>query len=68
VARKKGASCDIALSLLYGGILEILPKCSLKSKDFEVVVTCAKGKSKKKFTTYKGYEFRVKCPAGYKKK
>lgn len=68
VAIKKGASCDIALSLLYGGILEIFPKYSLKSKDFKVVVTCAKGKLTKKFTTFKGYEFRVKCPSGYKKK
>jgi hypothetical protein len=68
VAIKKGASCDIALSLLYGGILEIFPRYSLKSKDFEVVVTCAKGRLIKKFTTYKGYEFRVKCPTGYKKR
>ena len=68
MAIKKGASCDIGLSLLYGGILEIFPKYFFKSKDFEVVVTCAKGKLKKKFTTNKGYEFRVKCPAGYKKK
>lgn len=68
VAIKKGASCDIALSLSHDGTLEIFPKYSLKSKDFEVVVTCAKGKLIKKFTTYKGYEFRVKCPAGYKRK
>jgi len=68
VAIKKGASCDIALSLSHDGTLEIFPKYSLKSKDFEVVVTCAKGKLTKKFTTYKGYEFRVKCPAGYKRK
>jgi len=67
VAIKKGGSCDIALSMnLRDGGLVIFPKYTIKAKDFEVVVTCVKGKLTKKFTTYRGYEFRVKCPAGYK--
>jgi len=69
VAIKKGGSCDIALSMnLRDGGLVIFPKYTIKAKDFEVVVTCVKGKLTKKFTTYRGYEFRVKCPAGYKLK
>lgn len=67
IALKKGTSCDISLTILLDGSLEIFPKYSLKAKDFEVVVLCTKGKKSKKVFSYKGYEFRVKCPSGYKK-
>jgi hypothetical protein len=66
VAIKKGGSCDIALSVSpRNGDLVVFPKYTIKAKDFEVVVKCVKGKLTKKFTTYRGYEFRVKCPTGY---
>ena len=67
LAIKKSGGCDIALALNWNGSLEMFPKYSLKAKDFEVVVTCTKGKQRKNFKTYRGYEFRIKCPSGYRK-
>ena len=67
-AIRKGGSCDLALALPTAEGLIVFTKFTIKAKDFEVKVTCVKGKLTKKYTTYRGYEFRVKCPAGYKKK
>lgn len=62
----KNGSCDISLALPTRDSLIIFPKFTLKAKDYEVAVTCVKGKLTKKLTAYRGYETRVKCPAGYK--
>lgn len=67
-AFRKGGSCDLALALPTFEGLIVFTKFTIKAKDFEVKVTCVKGKLTKTYTTYRGYEFRVKCPAGYKKK
>ena len=67
-AIRKGGSCDLALALPTAEGLIVFTKFTFKAKDFEVKVTCVKGKLTKKYKTYRGYEFRVKCPAGYKKK
>jgi hypothetical protein len=81
-AIRKGASCDLALalstlhigtrlesaSLYQPGSLIVFTKFTIKAKDYEVKVTCVKGKLTKIVTAYRGYEFRVKCPAGYKVK
>lgn len=67
-AIKKSGSCDIALALPTRESLIVFTKFTLKAKDYEVQVSCVKGKLVKTFTTYRGYEFSVKCPAGYKKK
>jgi hypothetical protein len=67
-AIRKGGSCDLALSLPTVEGLIVFSKFTIKAKDYEVKVTCVKGKLSKTFTTYRGYEFRVKCPAGYKLK
>lgn len=64
----KNGACEIALALPTRESLIIFSKFEIKAKDFEVKVTCVKGKLSKKLTTYKGYEDRIKCPAGYKKK
>lgn len=67
-AIRKGGSCAIALALPTLEGLIVFTKFTIKAKDYEVKVTCVKGKLTKTYTTYRGYEFRVKCPAGYKKK
>jgi hypothetical protein len=67
-AIRKNGSCDVALALPTRESLIVFTKFTLKAKDYEVKVTCVKGKLTKSFTTYRGYEFSVKCPAGYKKK
>lgn len=67
-AIRKTGSCDIALALPTRDSLIIFPKFTLMAKDYEVKVTCLKGNQKKTITTYRGYEFKAKCPAGYKKK
>lgn len=67
-AIRKGGSCDLALALPTPEGLIAFTKFTIKAKDYEVKVTCVKGKLTKTYTTYRGYEFRVKCPAGYKKK
>lgn len=64
----KNGACEIALALPTRESLIIFSKFEIKAKDFEVKVTCVKGKLSKKLTTYRGYEDRIKCPAGYKKK
>lgn len=66
-AIREGSSCDIALSLPTRDGLIVFTKFTLKANDYKVVVVCSKGKLQKNYTTYRGYEFRVKCPAGYKK-
>lgn len=65
--RKTGA-CDIALALPTRDSLIIFTGFTLMAKDYEVKITCFKGKLKKTITSYRGYEFQAKCPAGYKKK
>ena len=67
-AIRKGASCDLAIALPTRESLIVFTKFTIKAKDYEVKVTCVKGKLIKTVTTYRGYEFRVKCPSGYKKK
>lgn len=64
----KNGSCEISLALPTRDSLVIFTKFSLKAKDYEITVTCVKGKLSKKLTAYRGYEDLVKCPAGYKKK
>ena len=68
IAIRKGGSCEIAIALPTRESLIVFTKFAFKAKDFEVAVACVKGKSTKKVTAYRGYEYNAKCPAGYKKK
>lgn len=63
----RNGSCEIALALHARDNFIIFTNFTLKAKDFEVRVNCVKGKLVKKYTAFKGYESRVKCPAGYKR-
>jgi hypothetical protein len=68
IAIPKNGTCDISIALPSSNGLIIFTKFALTAKDFEVEVACVKGKSTKKVTAYRGYEYNAKCPAGYKKK
>ena len=67
-AIRKNGSCDVAIALPTESGFIVFTKFTLKAKDYETKVTCVKGNLTKSFTTYRGYEFSVKCPAGYKKR
>lgn len=67
-AIRKGSACEVAIALPTRDGLVVFTKFTIKAKDYKVKVTCVKGNLTKKFTTYQGYEFRVKCPTGYTKK
>ena len=48
--------------------INIFETFTIDSNNWRTTITCIKGKSKKVIQGLIGYEFKLKCPAGYKKK
>lgn len=50
------------------GNLNLFEKFTIDSNNWRTSIICVKGKSKKTLQGLVGYEFKMKCPTGYKKK
>lgn len=67
-----GKKCEVAFGVVSSSIegreVYIFERFTLASQDWQIKMICVKGKSQRVVRDYRGYEFRMKCPAGYKKK
>ena len=65
-----GSKCVFAYGSLMGtkNSIEIFENFTIDSNKWKISITCVKGTSKKIVQGLKGYEFKMKCPSGYKKK
>lgn len=64
-----GSKCSFAFAFRDNTkTLNIFETFTIDSNNWKTSITCLKGKSKKVIPGLVGYEFKMKCPAGYKKK
>jgi hypothetical protein len=64
-----GGKCSFAFASGDGtGTLNLFETFDIDSNNWRTFITCTKGKSKKVVQGLVGYEFKLKCPSGYKKK
>ena len=63
-----GSKCVFAYGSWMENSIEIFENFTIDSNQWKISITCVKGASKKIVQGWKGYEFKMKCPAGYKKK
>lgn len=65
-----GSKCVFAYGVLNYNEPQIIffENFTIDSNKWKTSITCVKGSSKKIVQGIKGYEFKMKCPSGYKKK
>ena len=69
ISIKMGSKCSFAFAFRDNTkTLNIFETFTIDSNNWKTSITCLKGKSKKVIPGLVGYEFKMKCPAGYKKK